>query len=155
MKQLVVAFVSGALFAVGLAVSGMTDPQKVIGFLDVTGAWDPSLALVMVGAIGVHTVAARWALRAPAPLVARDFALPKNTKIAPRLVFGAALFGLGWGASGFCPGPALVDLAAPTRGVLTFVAAMVAGLLAYKARGLRWSDGASARDSVAASSAMR
>jgi uncharacterized membrane protein YedE/YeeE len=134
MKQLAVAFLSGALFAAGLALSGMTDPQRVIGFLDVTGAWDPTLLLVMAGAIGAHTFAARWALGARAPLVAPAFALPTTTRVDASLVAGSALFGLGWGASGFCPGPALVDLAAPTSSVLTFVAAMLAGSFAYQAR---------------------
>jgi uncharacterized protein len=133
MKQLVVAFVSGALFALGLAVSGMTDPQKVIGFLDVTGAWDPSLALVMVGAIGVHTVAARWALRARRPLLSGAFVLPRVAGIDAPLVAGAALFGLGWGASGFCPGPALLDLAAPSTSVVLFVVSMAVGSFAYQA----------------------
>jgi uncharacterized membrane protein YedE/YeeE len=140
MKQLLVAFVSGVLFAAGLAVSGMTDPQKVIGFLDVTGAWDPSLALVMVGAIGVHTAVARWALRARAPLLGSAFVLPRVTDVDGSLVLGAALFGLGWGASGFCPGPALVDLAAPSGGVVAFVASMAIGSFAYQARGLFAAD---------------
>jgi uncharacterized protein len=135
MKQPLVAFVSGALFAVGLAVSGMTDPRKVIGFLDVTGAWDPSLALVMVGAIAAHTPVARWALRARAPLLGSHFVLPGATQIDPSLVAGAALFGLGWGASGLCPGPALVDLAAPSASVVVFVASMAAGSFAYQAKG--------------------
>lgn len=137
MTKLLVAFVSGALFALGLAVSGMTDPHKIIGFLDVTGAWDPSLALVMVGAIGVHTAAARWALRAPRPLLAGTFfALPGVTGIDVPLVAGAALFGLGWGASGLCPGPALLNLAAPSTSVVVFVASMAAGSFACQARGL-------------------
>ncbi|MBX3227443.1 MAG: YeeE/YedE family protein [Labilithrix sp.] len=107
-RRLVAAFVAGAVFAVGLAISGMTDPAKVLGFLDVTGAWDPSLALVMAGAVGVHFFAARWAKSLKSPILGGNFDLPKDGAIDRRLVGGAALFGLGWGAAGYCPGPAVV-----------------------------------------------
>jgi uncharacterized protein len=136
MKQLALAFVAGIVFALGLGVSGMTDPEKIIGFLDVAGRWDPSLALVMVGAIGVHAGVARWALRAPRPLWSNTFALPRRRDIDPSLVAGAALFGLGWGAAGYCPGPALVDLAAPSPSQVMFVAAMLAGTVLFRLRGL-------------------
>lgn len=122
--RLVASFVAGVLFAVGLCVSGMTDPAKVQGFLDVTGAWDPSLAFVMAGAIGAHFFVARWALRSDKPLFATSFAWPELTKIDLRLVGGAALFGIGWGLVGYCPGPALASLAAPSRPLFAFVVAM-------------------------------
>lgn len=125
---LVVAFVSGLVFAVGLGIAGMTRPTKVIGFLDVTGDWDPSLAFVMIGAIGVFVFAAERARRGGAPSFAPSYALPEAKGIDARLVVGAVLFGLGWGASGFCPGPALVSLVTLSSKVLVFVAAMVAGM---------------------------
>ncbi len=134
MKRLATALLAGFVFAVGLGLSGMTNPGKVIGFLDVAGHWDPSLALVMAGAIGVHVGAAQWALRAQRPLWASAFARPSSTKVDAQLVVGAALFGLGWGIAGFCPGPAVVDLVAPSASVVTFVATMVAGMLLFRAR---------------------
>jgi uncharacterized protein len=134
MKHIVVAFLAGVIFAVGLGVSGMTNPQRVIGFLDLTGRWDPSLAFVMLGAIGVHLAAALWALRASRPLWGGAFSFPRSTQIDRRLVTGAALFGVGWGITGYCPGPALVDLAAPSSNGVTFVIAMVAGAAAYHLR---------------------
>jgi uncharacterized membrane protein YedE/YeeE len=136
MKQLALAFVAGVVFAIGLGLSGMTNPEKIIGFLDVAGHWDPSLALVMVGAIGVHAGVARWALRAPRPLWSGAFALPRRRDIDASLVTGAALFGLGWGAAGYCPGPAVVDLAVPSPGRILFVAAMIVGILSFRPRGL-------------------
>jgi uncharacterized membrane protein YedE/YeeE len=132
MKALLVAFASGVVFALGLGVSGMTNPEKVLGFLDVRGVWDPSLALVMVGAIGVHAGGALWARRASRPLWASAFAFSRRTAIDPALVGGAVLFGLGWGAAGYCPGPAVVDLAAPSPSRIAFVASMVAGILLHR-----------------------
>jgi uncharacterized membrane protein YedE/YeeE len=134
MKELACAFVAGVVFAIGLGLSGMTDPDKVVGFLDVTGRWDPSLACVMAGAVAVHVGAAQWALRARRPLWSGAFAVPSFTTIDRRLVVGAALFGLGWGTAGLCPGPALVDLVAPSTSVVAFVAAMVAGMVVFRAR---------------------
>lgn len=128
----VVALVAGLLFAVGLALSGMTQPEKVIGFLDVAGHWDPSLALVMMGAIGVHVIFARIALRAGAPRFAPRFALPSETTIDRRLVAGAALFGLGWGIAGFCPGPAVVSVVKLAPEALALVAAMLVGMFAFE-----------------------
>jgi uncharacterized membrane protein YedE/YeeE len=133
MRQLAIAFVAGIVFAVGLGISGMTDPDKILAFLDVAGSWDPSLALVMVGAIGVHVGAAQWALRSPRPLWSGALAPTGAAVIDAPLVLGSALFGLGWGTAGFCPGPALVDLVAPSTGLVTFVVAMVAGILAFRA----------------------
>ncbi|MEO8876495.1 MAG: YeeE/YedE family protein [Polyangiaceae bacterium] len=125
-----IAFGAGILFAAGLCISGMTDPMKVQNFLDFSGTWDPSLAFVMGGAILVHVGVARWALRAKKPLVAERFAWPELTKIDARLVVGAVLFGIGWGISGYCPGPALTSVGAASRPLLAFLAAMLLGTLA-------------------------
>jgi uncharacterized membrane protein YedE/YeeE len=128
-----VAFACGALFAIGLAISGMTQPAKVIGFLDLTGAWDPSLALVMVGAIGVFLPVHRWSRRRAAPLIAgASFSHLEASRVDARLIAGAALFGLGWGAAGYCPGPALASVTAGGSAVLVFLGAMVAGTLAAR-----------------------
>jgi uncharacterized membrane protein YedE/YeeE len=130
MKPSITAFLSGAVFAAGLAVSGMTQPQKVVGFLDVTGDWDPSLAFVMMGAIGLNIVLFRFILRRAGPVFGGIFQLPKRKDITLRLVAGAALFGAGWGLGGYCPGPGLVSLAAGRLPALVFVVAMAAGVLA-------------------------
>lgn len=123
-QQIVTALVSGVLFGAGLAVAGMTDPRKVIGFLDVGGAWDPSLAFVMIGAIAVHVVAYRWVRGSARPLFADDFAIPKLRHIDAKLVAGAALFGMGWGVGGYCPGPGIVSLGGGGRDALVFVVTM-------------------------------
>lgn len=120
--------VYGLLFALGLAVSGMVQPEKVIAFLDVLGDWDASLAFVMVGAIGVYAVAWRRLGRWPRPLLAPRFSHPSPTRVDGRLIAGAVLFGVGWGLSGFCPGPAVVALGAATRAAAWFVPAMLAGM---------------------------
>jgi uncharacterized membrane protein YedE/YeeE len=123
------ALAAGVLFGAGLVVSGMTLPSKVIGFLDVTGRWDASLALVMVGAIGVHAVLYRLIRRRSSPLFDVRFHVPTRSDLDGKLVAGAALFGVGWGLGGFCPGPGLVSLAAGHGGAVVFVAAMVLGML--------------------------
>lgn len=121
------ALVSGALFGAGLIVSGMTQPSKVLGFLDVLGAWDPSLAFVMLGAISVHAVGL-WPLRRlPAPLVNRAFSSVPPARIDARLVLGAATFGVGWGLSGYCPGPSIVSLPSAGPRGLVFVASLCLG----------------------------
>jgi uncharacterized membrane protein YedE/YeeE len=130
MKAVAVAFFSGVLFAIGLCVSGMTNPAKVIAFLDLAGAWDPSLAFVMAGALAVYAVIARLSLRAPRPLWSSRYFLPTARAIDRRLIAGAAVFGLGWGIAGYCPGPAIVNLAAPSPAGVTFVIAMAVGAIA-------------------------
>ncbi len=130
--RLAVAFVAGAVFAIGLGLSGMTNPERILGFLDVAGRWDPSLAFVMLGAIGVHLVPARWAARAPRPLLGGDFDRPVKTATDSTLVAGSVLFGIGWGAIGYCPGPAIVDLVAPSSSLVVFVVAMLAGSAGYR-----------------------
>lgn len=124
---LVSALVAGALFAAGLVLSGMVRPSKVLGFLDVAGEWDPSLAFVMVGAIGVHAIAHVLARRRTAPFAAPSFPAYLTRLDAP-LLGGAALFGIGWGLAGYCPGPALVSAAAGMREALLFLPAMLAGM---------------------------
>jgi uncharacterized membrane protein YedE/YeeE len=128
MKRLVVAFACGALFALGLAISGMTHPSKVLAFLDFAGAWDPSLALVMAGGVLVNVLLFRVAFRRGAPLLGGAFALPGKRGIDARLVGGAAVFGVGWGLGGFCPGPAVVSVAGGAAPVFVFVVAMVVGM---------------------------
>jgi len=125
------AFASGLLFAVGLAVSGMTRPSKIIGFLDVAGAWDPSLLLVMGAALPFLFAAWRIAQRRSAPFLGGIFPGPARTGIDARLVGGAALFGVGWGLSGFCPGPAIVSAASGAVPALLLLAGMSAGMLAH------------------------
>ena len=130
--QQLVAFVAGVIFAIGLGLSGMTLPSKVIGFLDVTGAWDGSLAFVMGGAVIVYAIAYRFVLKMEQPLLATRFELPKRRDISGRLLVGSSLFGIGWGLSGFCPGPALVSAAAgfaQTQGIIIFLASAIAGML--------------------------
>lgn len=128
MKQLLSAFVSGLLFAVGLAWSGMTDTRKVIGFLDVAGNWDPSLLFVMGGAVAAFS-ALYWTSRRVqrVPIHGGGFSLPAKTTLDASLVLGSILFGIGWGIGGYCPGPALVSLGGAAPQTLSFVAAMVAG----------------------------
>ncbi len=124
------AFVAGLIFAVGLVVGGMTQPAKVIGFLDVSGgAWDPSLALVMGGALVVYGVAFRLITRRPQPVLAPQFLVPTRRDLSPRLFAGAALFGIGWALAGFCPGPAIVSVGAGVTEALLFLPGMVGGML--------------------------
>jgi len=128
------AALAGALFGIGLILSGMTDPRKVTGFLDVAGAWDPSLALVMVGALAVGVFAFGAARRRTRAWSGTAIHLPARTAIDTRLVVGSALFGIGWGMAGFCPGPALVAIAGAgdiAGGAAVFVAAMAAGMLVH------------------------
>lgn len=123
------AFLSGLIFGGGLGIAGMTQPAKVQAFLDLTGRWDPSLAFVMVGAIGVYAVALRLILRRKTPIFGERFDLPSLRAIDARLVGGAALFGVGWGMAGYCPGPAVVNLATGSQHALGFFAAMVVGMV--------------------------
>jgi uncharacterized membrane protein YedE/YeeE len=131
MLRTFVALFAGALFGLGLAVSGMMNPAKVIGFLDFAGGWDPTLAFVMGGALLVTVPAFRLILGRPRPILAEGFALPTRSALDGRLLGGAALFGVGWGLSGFCPGPAVAALVTGLTPVFAFVAAMVAGMVLY------------------------
>ncbi|MEX3634620.1 DUF6691 family protein [Paraburkholderia sp. BR14320] len=126
------ALLAGLLFGLGLMVSGMSNPAKVLGFLDIAGRWDPSLAFVMVGAIVVASLAFFVARRRKRSLLGLPVQLPASTTITPRLVLGSAVFGIGWGLAGFCPGPALVALGAGYPKAIGFVAAMVAGMVVFE-----------------------
>jgi uncharacterized protein len=130
MKRNAAVFGTGALFAVGLALSGMTKPSKITGFLDIAGHWDASLAFVMMGAIAVHFAAYRLIRRRPAPLFDTKFHLPTRKDIDPRLVLGSALFGVGWALGGFCPGPGLVAAGGGSLHALVFLVGMTLGMLA-------------------------
>lgn len=127
MKTIVAAFACGALFGIGLAMAEMTDPARVIGFLDIAGAWDLTLVLVMAGALMISVPLFPLVLGRPHPLLATKFSLPTKTDVDGRLLTGAALFGIGWGLAGLCPGPAIAALTTGSPAVLMFVAAMIAG----------------------------
>ncbi len=131
MKSLLVSFASGCVFALGLGISGMTRPIKVIGFLDFAGNWDASLAFVMIGAIGVYFTVNRLTRRRPAPILAEKFSLPTRTEIDRNLIVGAAIFGAGWGLGGFCPGPAITSLASGAAPVAVFVITMAMGIYSH------------------------
>ncbi|MBS9476381.1 DUF6691 family protein [Ancylobacter radicis] len=122
----------GLIFGVGLVISGMSNPAKVLNFLDLAGTFDPSLAFVMGGAVLVAFIGFRLALSRPAPLLAPRFQLPTRSDIDARLIVGPALFGIGWGLGGFCPGPAFTALGLGATGTLIFVPAMLAGMWAAR-----------------------
>lgn len=123
------ALLAGLLFGLGLAVSGMTHPGKVLDFLDVAGHWDPSLMFVLGGAVGVTVLAFRLIMRRKTPLLADKFHLPQAQDIDRPLIAGAVLFGIGWGISGYCPGPAISLLAAPNWELWVFLPSMLLGAL--------------------------
>jgi uncharacterized membrane protein YedE/YeeE len=127
MGKIVSAFTAGTLFGLGLAVSEMINPARVIGFLDIAGRWDPTLVFVMGGALLVTATIFPLVLRRPKPFLAERFHLPAKKEIDRPLVLGAVIFGIGWGLAGFCPGPALAALSSGSSGVAVFVVAMVAG----------------------------
>jgi uncharacterized membrane protein YedE/YeeE len=129
-KHRLVSLIVGLLFGAGLAISGMVLPEKVIGFLDVTGTWDPSLAFVMIGAILVHMPFIRWARRRGKSFLGDGLQLPSRKDIDWRLVVGATVFGIGWGITGICPGPGIVNLVTLSSGIVAFVAAMLVGMVA-------------------------
>ncbi|WAS56053.1 hypothetical protein MK974_23375 [Burkholderia ambifaria] len=126
------AFLAGLLFSVGLIVSGMANPRKVLGFLDLAGRWDPSLAFVMVGAIGVAVVAFAWAKRRTRSWLGLLIQWPAARTITVRLVAGSAVFGIGWGLAGFCPGPALVSIGLGSVKGIAFVVAMLVGMALFE-----------------------
>jgi uncharacterized protein len=131
--NIVAAFAAGLVFGIGLIISGMTDPGKVIGFLDIAGKWDPSLAFVMGGAILVGFFAFAFARRRVRTFFGGAMHLPSNRDVDNRLVGGSLLFGVGWGLAGYCPGPALVSFGSGQEKAAIFVAAMLAGMLVYHA----------------------
>ena len=132
MKKLWSALGAGFVFGIGLWVSGMANPKKVLGFLDVAGNWDASLMLVMGGAVAVTLVAFRFVLARPKPMFAEKFHLPEKKHIDVPLVAGAAIFGVGWGIAGYCPGPALTALSTLSHESILFVLAMIAGGFAHR-----------------------
>jgi len=132
MRQLLIPLASGTIFGAGLTIGGMTDPARVRGFLDLFGAWDPTLAFVMGGAVLV--MAAAWVVQGKMirPIFADVFSLPDRNDLTPRLIGGSALFGIGWGIAGLCPGPGFAALAIAPASAAIFVAAMLAGMLAVR-----------------------
>ncbi|WP_418318132.1 DUF6691 family protein [Piscinibacter sakaiensis] len=132
MLYLVTSWLAGLVFGIGLIVSGMANPAKVLGFLDLAGQWDPSLAFVMAGAIAVGVVAFAIARRRNTSLIGLDMKLPTASGLDRRLIGGSVLFGVGWGIAGFCPGPALVALGMGHVKALVFVLAMLAGMAMFE-----------------------
>jgi uncharacterized membrane protein YedE/YeeE len=126
------ALAAGLLFGLGLAISQMVNPDKVLDFLDVAGSWDPSLALVMGGAVGVAMLAFRFVLKRKQPMFDSEFHLPRMTKVDRRVLVGSAIFGLGWGIGGYCPGPGIAALSAGSVEALVFVAGMALGSVLYR-----------------------
>jgi len=126
------SFICGLIFGAGLLISGMTDTRKVLGFLDVLGSWDPTLAFVMAGALAVTGVGYALVRRSPKPLLAVRHLWPEKREIDRPLLVGSVLFGIGWGLVGLCPGPALENLATLSPQVIVFVGAMLAGMLAQQ-----------------------
>ncbi|MFJ2445273.1 hypothetical protein D3C84_792580 [compost metagenome] len=127
------SFIAGLLFGVGLLLAGMVNPGKVLAFLDLSGAWDPSLGLVMIGAIAVAIGPFTWARQQSRSLLERTIQLPTQRKLDPRLIGGNLLFGTGWGLAGICPGPAMVILLAGRWQAIVFMLAMLAGMLLFTA----------------------
>jgi len=132
MPAILASFVCGLVFGAGLLISGMNQPEKVLGFLDIFGAWDATLAFVMAGAVAVASIGFALARRRAAPLFAAKFSWPERRDIDAPLIAGATIFGVGWGLVGICPGPALVNLAGLSLPIVVFVTAMVIGMLGYE-----------------------
>lgn len=127
MKKITIALLSGIIFGLGLSLSQMINPNKVISFLDITGNWDPSLAFVMIGALSVTLISFRIILKRPEPLFEEAFHVSKRTHIDKTLLGGAALFGIGWGMTGYCPGPAVASLGLGGTEAIVMVIAIYAG----------------------------
>jgi len=132
MKKNIVSFTVGLIFAIGLGLSGMTQPQKVFGFLDLFGKFDPSLMFVMIGAIAVHFITYKIIRRKDSPLLHSEWLVPTKKDITPALVMGSFIFGMGWALGGFCPGPALTSLASFELRPFIFVISMIGGMFLFK-----------------------
>lgn len=132
MAQILAAAATGLLFGIGLVLSQMVNPAKVIGFLDIAGEWDPALGFVMGSALITATIGFRFVLKQPAPSFAAAFQIPTRTDIDLRLVSGSALFGIGWGLSGYCPGPAIAGAGLALTPTLIFLVAMLGGMGLYR-----------------------
>jgi len=128
LRRVLAAFIGGGLFGAGLIISQMSNPAKVIGFLDLSGQWDPSLAFVMAGAVAVFALGYRFALRRSSPLFDKNFVMPEKVNVDKTLISGSLLFGLGWGLAGLCPGPAIVSSSFGDSRVWMFIVAMLAGM---------------------------
>lgn len=137
MKKNMAAAVVGFIFSLGLGLAGMTNPQRIQGFLDVFGAWDPTLLFVMIGAVGLHFITYKIIRRRKSPLLTTEWHVPKNTKITASLVTGSALFGAGWGLAGYCPGPAVTSLASLQSAPFLFTGGMILGMALFKAMDLK------------------
>lgn len=131
MKSIITSFTSGIIFSIGLSISGMTNPGKVKGFLDVFGNWDISLAFVMIGAIGLNFFTFKK-ITNKKPLFSDDHFLPTKKDIDRRLILGSSIFGIGWGLLGICPGPGIVNLVTLNSNAILFVISMTSGMLAFK-----------------------
>lgn len=132
MKNGLAALVVGFIFAIGLGLSGMTQPQKVIGFLDLFGHWDPSLIFVMAGGVMVHFITYRFIIKRKSPLFSPVWHVPTKREITPALIIGSVLFGIGWGLAGFCPGPAVTSLASFQIQPFIFVISMLIGMFLFR-----------------------
>lgn len=138
MRGIIAGVITGFLFGLGLCLSGMTSPAVIQGFLDIAGAWNPALVFVMAGGVAVTFLGYRLIVPKSRPLWAEKFSLPASTRIDLRLLAGAAIFGIGWGLAGYCPGPAVVSLASGRPSVFLFVLSMLAGMIL-----VRWIQGTS------------
>ena len=132
MKNNFSALTVGFIFAMGLGISGMTQPQKVIGFLDLFGKWDPSLIFVMIGAIVVHAITFRVIRKKEAPWFSSEWHIPNRKDVTPALVGGSLIFGFGWGLAGYCPGPAVTSLASLDQRPVVFVSSMIVGMILFR-----------------------
>lgn len=149
MKAIFASLLTGLVFGLGLTVSGMTQADKVIAFLDLSDNWDPSLAFVMGGAIGVHVIAYQFILKQPSPLFGERFGVPSRTDIDARLVAGSAIFGVGWAIGGYCPGPGLVSASSGSFDALIFAGAMTGGMLLFHVFDEAWKGYAAQPTTVA------
>ena len=131
MKQNLIALLCGIIFGIGLSLSQMINPNKVLNFLDITGNWDPSLIFVMMGALAVAFVSFKWILKRPAPILAESFHISRKSPVDKPLILGAAIFGIGWGMSGYCPGPAVTGLGLLSFESVIMVVAIYLGFFAY------------------------
>jgi uncharacterized membrane protein YedE/YeeE len=132
MKLILIALISGILFGIGLALSQMTNPAKVLNFLDIAGNWDPSLIFVMLGALAVTTLCFRKILTRPTPLFDKQFYLASKTALDKPLLIGAAIFGIGWGISGYCPGPSVAGLGLGNVEAIVMVVSIYLGFIAHR-----------------------
>ncbi len=132
MKNNISSLIIGLIFALGLGISGMTNPERIIGFLDIFGDWNPSLVFVMIGALAVHAPLYRMIRKTQSPVFAKKFQVPSRSDISFQLILGSILFGLGWGLVGYCPAPAITAIASLSPEPILFVGAMIMGMLIYR-----------------------